>query len=490
MHTICRKDDGMYISDIFKDYEHILCGTDKFISSLAIHSDIIGADCIFFAHDGENHSAREHVFDAIRKGASAVCTDDREVFDSAKLFTTAVLVSDSRHAESYAADKLYPVTDEMKIVGVTGTNGKTSVCHIAKKMFSYLSHSCAYTGSLGTNIKGYENILSNTTPPPSVYRKIVCDAQKLGMEYVFSEVSSQGILQKRSAHIPFHALLFTNLTAEHLDAHKTMENYYEAKKSVFTDNECFYIINISDTYGKRLYDELRGVKISVGYKQECDVFIRDLFEWEHGIAFCLELGGEKLNIYSSMYGRFNAENIAMVAALMYVEGFSPKDIEYAANSSLNEAVPGRMERFEFNGAGIFVDYAHTPDALENALISLCAMPHKRIITLFGCGGDRDKTKRKKMGRIASLYSDEVILTEDNSRSEEADEIISEIYSGCDTDITKIYPDRKQAIAYAVSTLSKGDILLVAGRGAEEYLETSSGKKKFSDRNLVEYLCRM
>ncbi len=481
----------MYLDEIFKGSFHKIYGKTRNISSIAVHSAIIGEDCLFFAHNGAKHSAMEAALSAVNAGAVAVCTDDFEALYAVKGIVPVVLVPDSRYAESFASDRLYPVGDNMKIVGVTGTNGKTSVCHIAHRIFSHLGSPSAYTGTLGTNIEGYEEILSNTTPPPCVYRKIVSSAEKEGMEYIFSEVSSEGILYKRTSHIPFHALIFTNLTPEHLNTHKNMESYYNVKKSVFTENECFYIINTDDSYGKRLYEEISGVKFSVGTADDCDIKISDITEDITGISFCLCFyGEEKITIISSLYGRFNAYNIALASALMFVEGFSPKEIGSAANEALCDAVPGRMEKFCYNGSDIFVDYAHTPDALKNALSSIRKITDGKIITVFGCGGERDKTKRGKMGKIACMYSDEVILTEDNSRGEETKDIINDIYFSCDKEITDIYPDRKQAIVTAFGRLNTGDSLLIAGRGAEEYLHTKSGKIKFSDRETVRYLCKM
>ncbi len=479
----------MYIRDLFKGYEYTLFGKNAEIKTITAHSRIIGEDCLFFAHNGVNYDGKDNVCDAIKRGAVAVCTSDGKVAEMITGLTSVVLVRDSRHAESYASDRLYPVTDRPKIVGVTGTNGKTSFCHIAKKVFTALGNSSAYTGTLGTDIKGYDKILSNTTPPPSVYRKIIYDARAKGVDYVFSEVSSQGIIQSRTSHVPFHALVFTNLTHDHLDAHGNMEEYFRVKSTVFEENNCFYIINKDDDYGKRLYDSLEGVKISVGEDEYADVIIGNFCRTKDGISFRLTLGEEEINIITSLFGRFNAYNIAFVCAVAYIEGYKPKEIEDAVNSSLSFPVPGRMERYTFGQSHIFVDYAHTPDALENALKTLKEICTGRIITVFGCGGDRDKTKRPEMGRIACRYSDEVILTEDNSRSEDILKIINDIYCACNKDNTKVYPHRKQAIVTAANSLEKGDVLLIAGRGAEEYLYSGSGRTRFSDREFTEYLCR-
>ena len=479
----------MYIRDIFYGYDCEIYGKNTDITTISIHSEMIGAKCLYFAHNGENFRGRDNVGGAMKNGAVAVCTDDREVIGMCGEDVTVIFVRNTRHAESFAAERLYPVGENMKIIGVTGTNGKTSVCHMGKKVFSALGRNCAYTGTLGTDIEGYEKALSNTTPPPSVYRKIIHDAASLGVEYVFSEVSSQGILQERTTHTPFHALIFTNLTHDHLDCHGDMESYFKAKSKVFWQNKCFYIINTDDPYGTRLYDDIGGVSVSVGEGEGCFVRISSFYQCRGGIAFKVTMGQSEINIYSPLYGMFNAYNIALICALAYMEGFSAWEIEYAVNSALKDPVPGRMERYSFGGRDIFVDYAHTPDALENALCSIREIYGGKIVTVFGCGGERDKTKRSEMGKIACEYSDHVILTEDNSRSEETEEIISMIYSGCDSSKTEIYPCRRQAITKGFSLLCRGDVLLIAGRGSEEYLTDKSGTVKFSDREFVKYLCR-
>lgn len=478
----------MYLKEIFSGTLHAVYGQDVNIKSPAVHSSLIGDDCLFFAHNGVNTSAKDTVLKAVNNGAAAVCTDDVEVLSILKGIVPVVYVPDSRYAESYAADKLYAVGDRPKIVGVTGTNGKTSVCHMLYRAFSYLEKPSSYTGSLGTDTEGFEHILKNTTPPPSIYRKIVSTAAESGKEYVFSEISSEGILQHRASHIPFHALVFTNLTPEHLNTHGTMENYYLAKKSIFEENECFYIINTDDSYGRRLFDETDGVKISYGTDENCDIVLSGYSEDISGSRFALNIHGQSITVTSSLYGIFNAYNSAAVGAVMYVEGFSSQEIQDALVYALAEPVKGRMERFIYGNADIFVDYSHTPDSLQKALETLKGIGKGKIITVFGCGGDRDRSKRSEMGKIACMYSDSVILTEDNSRSEDTMDIINEIYTGCDENITKIYPDRRQAITVAAEMLGCGDILLIAGRGAEECLTSKDGKIRFSDRGYAEYLC--
>ncbi|MBE6038879.1 MAG: UDP-N-acetylmuramoyl-L-alanyl-D-glutamate--2,6-diaminopimelate ligase [Anaerofustis stercorihominis] len=479
----------MYINDIFASYDYALFGENKNIQMLAIHSAYTGKDCLFFAHDGEKTKGTDHVFEAVSRGAVAVCTDDEKLIRKLGGIISIVLVNDTRDAECYAASRFYHGGIYPKLIGVTGTNGKTSVCHIAKKIFEKIGLSCSYVGTLGTDITDEKLPFSNTTLPPVIFHRLLSIASENGCEYVFTELSSQGILAKRCNYTDYHALIFTNLTRDHLDTHKNMENYYDAKSSIFRNNKSFYIINTDDSYGERLYDELEGVKFSVGKEYFCDMIISGFIQSSKGINFYLTLSSEPpVNINAAMYGLFNAYNIALVCSILYIEGFSAEKIACAVNNALREPVKGRMERFHFCGVDVYVDYAHTPDAVKNALEAANEICSGNIITVFGCGGDRDKEKRADMGRLACQLSSKVIITEDNCRSEAFSGISEDILSGCGEYPVHVIPERKKAIIYALSLADKGDCVMILGRGAEEILDNGEEKLSFSDREFIKRLC--
>ncbi|MBP3731077.1 MAG: UDP-N-acetylmuramoyl-L-alanyl-D-glutamate--2,6-diaminopimelate ligase [Mailhella sp.] len=419
--------------------------------------------------------------------------------------TAFVFCDDMRAFLGDLAAAAYGTSDiDVPVIGITGTNGKTTCTYLLEHLYQSKGVPVGVLGTISYRWPGHEEAAPLTTPGCLVLHRSIAAMRKSGAKAVIMEASSHAISQKRIAGIPFAAAAFTNLTQDHLDYHKTFEAYFQAKRALFSDfplHDKKMVINADDAYGCRLLEENPSA-LAFGLSRsfddrpslKADVVKSDtsglklLFRWH------MDTGAERSwELSSPLVGLHNASNLLLVSGLALSLGFSPEDLTCFSSFM---GVPGRLERipsdinpnFPGCGAGVFVDYAHTPDALTRVLLALKAAKFKRIITVFGCGGDRDRTKRPLMGKAVAELSDVAVVTSDNPRTEDPERIIDDIIPGL-SEAARLYreADRRKALELAVSILQPGDALLVAGKGHENYQIIGKQKHHFSDQEILREL---
>ncbi len=450
------------------------------------------AGTIFCAIAGAKTDGHKYIDDAIKNGASVIIHSALNE-DSYKENISYLKVRDSYKAYALAVELFYgnPASG-MKLGAVTGTNGKTTTAYILRALIeSAHPGKCGFISTVEYALgDGLAIEAERTTPEAAELQSFFHRMLKNGCSHMVMEQSSHGLSQGRSGAAKFDAAIFTNLTGDHLDYHKTMEAYYQAKKLLFTEHlkaSGTAVINIDDPYGRRLAKELAGKTkiVSIGEAAEAELRISDMKIELSGTSFTLTVHGESLKIKSRLIGAHNIHNLTCALAASEAMGISFDDaLKCIKDHEIR--VPGRLEAFKTNaGAYVFVDYAHTDDALERVLEALRKLNPRSIITLFGCGGDRDKTKRPRMGRVASRLSDITIISNDNPRSEDPLAIIAEIKQGLLPGKESFeIPDRKAAIAYALSIAGNNDIVLIAGKGHENTQTFAGRVEKSDDREIV------
>ncbi|HAJ56933.1 MAG TPA: UDP-N-acetylmuramoyl-L-alanyl-D-glutamate--2,6-diaminopimelate ligase [Candidatus Omnitrophica bacterium] len=457
------------------------------IKAVASDSRDIKAGSVFVAVRGAAQDGHRFIQDAVDKNASAIVLEDANFLPRSKAPVPFILVKDSKDALVKIAGAFFghPYRG-IKCIGITGTNGKTTTSYLARGILNAAGQKCALIGTIGYKIKDTNVPSSNTTPGVLELHELAREMALAGNKYIAMEVSSHAIHQDRIAGMAFRAAIFTNLTQDHLDYHKDMEEYFSVKRRLFCDYaapDSSLIINTDDCFGMRLYKDVRGKKISYGYG-ESDVRVeRDVIE-KSGSSARINTPAGSIDITTSLVGRHNIYNILAAVALGLSEGVGLDVIRRGVESV--GFVPGRLERIDSTrGFSVFIDYAHTDDALKNVLESLRSILHNgRIITVFGCGGDRDKSKRPKMGAVAAALSDHCILTSDNPRSEEPSDIISHIASGIVTKNFEVEIERMSAIRRAVKMAKGNDLVLVAGKGHETYQIVKDKISAFDDKEAV------
>lgn len=373
-------------------------------------------------------------------------------------------------------------TNDMTNIAVTGTNGKTSVTSILSHIFQ--SHH-KNVGLIGTNgiFVNNELIIDNpktpTTPPPLELQKITHEMQKHEADYNIMEVTSHGLHFNRTKGIDYKYRLFTNLTVDHLDFHGTMDEYFHAKSTLFMDanQDDYCILNKDSSYFNELSKLSRGKTVSYGESRAADFHASNIELNEQYTRFDVTHHHETVRITSPLIGEFNISNLLAAVAVARLEGLSFNEIKSYVESFTG--IDGRMERIVIDNKVIVVDFAHTPDALENALKTLVYIKNNQLITVFGCGGDRDTSKRPVMGKIAEKYSDKMIVTSDNPRTEDPQAIIKDITEGMTKEVDCI-PDRREAIKTAISNAEAGDIILIAGKGHEKTQIIGTTEYAFDD----------
>jgi UDP-N-acetylmuramoyl-L-alanyl-D-glutamate--2,6-diaminopimelate ligase len=376
----------------------------------------------------------------------------------------------------------------LDVIGVTGTNGKTTIAYQLAQAHTLLQEKAAYIGTIGQGEVHNLQPLNNTTPDALCLQSMLHYYSSLGIRHVCMEVSSHALSQHRVDGIAFKQALFTNLTLDHLDYHHTMEAYADAKAQLFSNEHLKWaIINQDDEYSNRMVQVLKPhvKRISYGMKDNCDVKVIQWHTDIQGTVMTVSSPWGTHQIAIKALGQFNIYNALAVFSSLMVSGY-PIEQVIKVMAELR-AAPGRME-IVAQSPYVLVDYAHTPDALENVLTTLNALKKGDLWVIFGCGGDRDKTKRPMMGKAASLYADKIVVTSDNPRSEAPEQIIEEIIDG----IPQLIPikkivKREEAIAYALENAHEEDIILIAGKGHEAYQQIGSTKYSFSDQDVVKKL---
>jgi murE/murF fusion protein len=475
---------------------------DPDILSIASNSLDVKPGALFIAVKGLVADGHDYIEDAFEKGAVAVVAQNNP-----KNIHNVILVEDSRLAMARIAANFYGnPSKELTLVGITGTNGKTTTSLILESIFKACGFSTGVIGTINIKYNGITFDNPVTTPDSIDLQKTLYKMKDCGVSHVIIEVSSHGLDLKRVDYCKFDAGIFTNLSQDHLDYHKNMAEYFECKKRFFTQflgpdkkNNAPAIINIDDVKGEELYKSLAYKAICTSTKTQQGIFADNFTNDINGLSGTIHLPGssfgESFNMTSSLTGTFNLENILCAAAVAHALNIDSEYIKKGINDC--HIVPGRLEKVNTPiNRHIFVDYAHTPDALESILITLKQMAPKRIITIFGCGGDRDRAKRPLMGQIACKHSDICIVTSDNPRTEKPETIIDDILKGLtkfdkllDSDLSALpfkkgyltEVDRKKAIEKAIFISKPGDIVIAAGKGHETYQITNSGTIHFDDK---------
>ncbi len=459
---------------------------DHEITGLTVDSREVKEGTLFAAIRGEKVDGHDFIGTARANGAAAILAED----DVPQLHRqTWLTVPDSRKAIAEAADTFYgEPSDALQVAGITGTNGKTTTAFIIQYLIAAASGRCGLIGTVQYDTGLGPQPSSHTTPDWITVQRLLSEMKANGCRGAAMEVSSHALQQHRVHGIRFDAAVFTNLTQDHLDYHGTMENYFMAKAAFFEhltlqggSKKPSMVVNAEDTYGRRLIkmygDKLKIVKYGMGL--QCDFRAGDLRAGVKGTQFTLEARGRSYLVRLPLIGRFNVYNALAAISTLWALGYNLR--ETLTNLASLPQVPGRMQAItgqkQFR---VFVDYAHTPDALENALKTLRDLQPRRIITVFGCGGDRDKTKRPLMGAVSEALSTWSILTSDNPRSEDPMAILHDIKAGLRGTSHEIIPDRRAAIERAISAAGEGDIVLIAGKGHEQGQIFATGTQPFDD----------
>lgn len=455
--------------------------TDVEISGLCADSRKVKKGDLFFCYKGEKFDSHSCAAQVAAAGAAALVCEKKLGCPLPQ-----IIVPDGRAAVAKAARAFYGEADEkLKLVAVTGTNGKTTTTYMLDSVFRAAGKKCAIIGTLGISYAGRFIAPELTTPDPVYLHSVFRDMADCGVEYVFMEVSAHALYFDKIAGLKFEAGIFTNCTQDHLDFFADMKEYAAAKKRLFEGGRCrFSVLNSDDAAGREIA-RFAPSPVTYGLKNPADVFAVDVEERITGVSFVLNLFDELYEIRLKMPAVHNVYNAMAAATCAKLLGINIGTI--AGGLSSLKSVPGRLEcAGSFNGAHIFVDFAHTPDGLEKSLQSLKKLCKGRLYCLFGCGGNRDRSKRPLMGAIAAKYADFLIITSDNPRYEDPFDIIREIEEGVKPS-GKAYitvTDRETATEYAVHLLKEGDVLLVAGKGGETYQEVMGIKHSYNDNTVI------
>ncbi|MDQ3072131.1 MAG: UDP-N-acetylmuramoyl-L-alanyl-D-glutamate--2,6-diaminopimelate ligase [Bacteroidota bacterium] len=461
---------------------------DVLVTGMTLDSRQVAEGYLFAALKGTMSDGHTFINKAIEKGATSILCEsvpENKVqgityIQSSSVSKALALISAAFH--DYPAAKF-------DLVGVTGTNGKTTTSTLLYQLFRQLGYKCGLVSTTGIKIHTTNLSTNHTTPDSITLNEVFGQMADAECDYVFMEVSSHAVVQDRIYGLPFKGGIFTNLTHDHLDYHGTFAAYRDAKKSFFDqlDNEAFALTNADDKNGKFMLQNSRAVRVTYGLEHHADYRGKILEHDIHGML--MQIDGEQA--YTTLSGRFNAYNLLSVYGASQMMDV-PKEKALTALTALT-AVEGRFHCIRAKDITAIVDYAHTPDALQNILdaIKEANMKASRLITVIGCGGNRDKGKRPVMARIAAENSEQLILTSDNPRDEEPDQILAEMEAGVPISKkrnTLTIADRKQAIRTACTLAKSGDIILVAGKGHEKYQEIKGVKYPFDDTQvLTEYL---
>ena len=461
------------------------------IDAICNDSRKVTRGCVFVALKGFASDGHEYISRAIGMGAKAVVYEDEAALQQQVESTdldgvTLIKAESSRFALAMMAANFYDnPSEKITLVGITGTNGKTTTVTLLYRMFMALGYNCGLLSTIANYVgtKGEEAV--NTTSDPLTINSLLAEMVKAGCEYCFMEVSSIGVEQNRVAGLKFKAGIFSNLTHDHLDYHKTFAEYLRCKK-LFFDNleaDAYAVTNIDDRNGMVMLQNTKARQVTYSCRSIADHTCRVMEQSFEGML--LKIDGKE--VWSRLIGLHNAYNLLALYTTAITLG--AKEEEALTAISTLAPAPGRLENIRGpREISVIIDYAHTPDALENVLKTLREIaPERQLICLFGCGGDRDRTKRPEMGKIAQKMADRIFVTSDNSRSEKTADIMADIKEGMDTAgraKSLFIEDREQAIRAAIMMAQEGATILLAGKGHETYQINENGKVHFDEREIV------
>jgi UDP-N-acetylmuramoyl-L-alanyl-D-glutamate--2,6-diaminopimelate ligase len=462
------------------------------IEGLEYDSRRVGPGFLFFAFPGSRADGQQFAADAVARGAAAIA-GERD--PPAGLAERWVQVEHGRQALSLAARNFYGKPDEqLGITGITGTNGKTTTAYLIDSVLRADGNTTAMIGTIEYHLAGRVLKAVNTTPESLDLVRLFAELRQAGGTHATMEVSSHALALNRVYGLNFHTVVFTNLTRDHLDFHGTMEAYFAAKQTLFEGAggaaPIFAVLNRDDEYARRIQVSPKTEVLWYGLGQEPELRARPISSGFEGLKFEVQFGKLRFPVESPLIGKINAYNILAACGAGLSYGVAPETIAQGIRNL--QAVPGRFERVdEGQPFVVVVDYAHTDDALRNVIAVARSLNPKRVITLFGCGGDRDRTKRPLMGQAAAEASDFVVLTSDNPRSEDPLAIMNDALVGIRRkDVAHVVePDRAAAIARALNEAREGDIVILAGKGHETYQVLKDKTIDFDDRQVAREVLR-
>ena len=457
------------------------------VYGIASDSRKIEEGFLFLAVQGMTSHGLDFLDQVIAAGACAVAWDASTGTAPANAEIPAIAVPDLAGKLGEIANRYYDRPSErLGVVGITGTNGKTTIAWMIAQAYELLGEPCGYLGTLGCGVGEVRDSGGMTTPPVIELHGCLADIAEQGARRAAIEVSSHALAQRRVDGVRFDTALFTNMSRDHLDFHTDMRDYFESKARLFTDCEPVHrVVNIDSDYGLQLATRCGPdvVTVSTSFDKVANgrpyLFVRSVVAGDSGseVAFVSSWGNGRFELH--LPGDFNVANAALVLALLLMKGVP---LEQACDlMSQLQAPPGRMQRVATDGPAVFVDYAHTPIALEGALRALRAHCRGQLWCVFGCGGDRDRGKRPQMGKAADRQGDHVVITTDNPRAEDPRAIIDDVLAGLEhPQQSTVIEDRAAAIAWAVGNAAENDVVLVAGKGHEDYQEINGERIAFSD----------
>ncbi len=445
------------------------------IADLAYDARAAGPGSLFFCVPGTHADGHEFAADAVASGAVALVVERPLELDVPQL-----VVPSARAAMAVAADEFFGrPTEKLQVAGVTGTNGKTTTAFLLYAILAAAGRRPGLLGTIESRVGGERRPAVRTTPEAIDLQRDFREMLDAGDRSAAVEATSHGSALGRLDGVRFGALVFTNLTQDHLDFHGTLEGYFDAKRRLFTETRPPAAVNVGDEHGRLLAEELRGQNelLTFGLTDDAELRADDLELGPRGARF----RADGIELETRLRGRFNVENVLGAVAAARLLEISDDAIAYGVREL--RGVPGRFEAVdEGQPFAVLVDYAHTPDSLENVLRTARDLAQSRVLCVFGCGGDRDRGKRPLMGRIATELADLAIVTSDNPRSEEPEAIIAEILAGAGD--AEVEPDRREAIARAIGEAAEGDVVVIAGKGHEQGQQFADRTIPFDDREVT------
>jgi len=457
-------------------------GADTAFTALKSDSSLVSHGDAFIALKGSRTDGHAYIGNAVASGASVILCSREVCCEGSDV--TSVIIPDTKKSLETLLPVLYPLARDVTLVGITGTNGKTTITYLVESVLRHAGRHPGVMGTISTRYPGKEQRSSITTPGPVELFEILQNMRRSGVDTCVLEVSSHALDQDRVAGLTFSCAVFTNLSQDHLDYHRDLETYFLAKKRLFEHYlQGDSVINIDDPFGKKLFLDVPGA-LTYGRDLSAAIHLLDSESSASGLSLRISSPAGEISVTSNLLGEMNALNIMAAVGVCLSMDIEKDDI--CAGIAGLASVPGRMEAVDnpFQRT-IIVDFAHTPEALRTALASARKFTGGRLICVFGCGGDRDRTKRPVMGAIASSQADVVIVTSDNPRTEDPNAIIREIISGIDDPASlTVEPDRAEAIRKAIMIMNDRDCLIIAGKGHETYQIIGGQRTPFDDRDHV------
>ena len=466
------------------DFEYIINKKNLEINNINYDSRSVKKNGLFIAIEGFDTDGHKYIDEAIAKGAKVIVIEKN--LDNYLENIIYVKVTDSRKAMAYISAEFYGYPQkDLKLIGVTGTNGKTTTTNLIKTILENAGYKTGLIGTIGNYINKKEINSSRTTPNSMELNKLFYKMKKQGLEYVVMEVSSHAIDLKRIFNLEFEIAVFTNISRDHLDYHKTLENYIKVKSKLFkkVKDKGYSIINIDDDSANEMINNTEAKVIKYSIDKKSDFQAKNIALNTNGVSF--EISDFKKRINLNITGKFNIYNALAALAVASVLNIDYNKIKNGLEKI--KGIPGRFELIKENqNFTVIVDYAHTPDGMDNVLKTIEDLAKKRVIIVFGCGGDRDKDKRPLMGKIALKYGDYILITTDNPRSENPKSIIKDIERGLTNNKSKyeIIIEREKAINKSIKMAENNDIIVIFGKGHETYQIFQDKTIHFDDREVA------